>query len=145
MSTRSGKISRFSTFHQPGDPDAAFVKQRHWKRHRDESQQVRRRRNNSGEDKNEHDRIRAGAGHEFVSDETEINQSEDDHRQFKRQSETENEFRYERIILLHRPSRRPSQRLGVAEKEENRFRKQPEIADEYAQQKEAKAPEDCWK
>src|SRR3989440_5690129 len=133
MSTRSGKISRFSTFHQPGDPDAAFVKQRHWQRHRDESQQVRRRRNNSGEDENEYDRIRTGAGHEFVSDETEINQSENDHGQFKRQSETENEFRYERIILLHRPGWRPSQRLGVAEKEENRFRKQPEIADQHAE------------
>src|SRR5947207_12173655 len=139
MSTRSDQSSRFSAFHHPRNPNAAFVKERHRQRHRDESQKIRGWRNDRGQNENEHDGIGSGAGHEFVSDQTEINQGEHNDRQLKGQTEAENKFGYERIILLHRPRWRPTQRLGVAKKEEDRFRKNPVIADQHAKQKKTEA------
>src|SRR5207253_10894249 len=68
----------------------------------------------------------------------------DHYGQFKSQPETESETRYKRIIFLYRPGRRPTERLRVVKKEEDRFWQQPEIANKYAGEKERKADADGW-
>ena len=59
---------RIAAFHQPGNPDAAFIEETHRQRQCDQSQDVGRRRDDGGQDKNQDDGVRPGAGHKSVSD-----------------------------------------------------------------------------
>jgi len=138
----SGGRCRSTALHEPRNPDAAFVKQAHRKPHRDQSQNIRRGRDDGSENKDEHDRVGPRARHEFVGDQSEVHQRQNHHRQFKCETEADGESRHERVILLHRPSRRPAKRLGVAEEEEDGFGQQPEITNQHAEQKEREADED---
>ena len=79
------------------------------------------------------------AGHESVSDKPEAHQRQHDYRQFKGQAEANRESRHERIVLLHRPGRRPAERLRVAKEKEDRLWQQPEIADQHADQEQARS------
>ena len=111
----------FFSLNEPGDPDAALVKQTERQRHCDHGENVGRRANDGGEDEQEHDRVRAGALHEFVTDEAEANQRQDHDRQLEGKAERECEASDERIIFLDGPRRRPAKRLGVAKEKQNRF------------------------
>jgi hypothetical protein len=117
---------------EPRDPDAALVEQAKRQRHRDHRENIRRRADDGGEDEEKDDRVRPGALHEFVADEAETNERQDHHWQLKGKAERERETGDERIIFLDRPGRRPAERLGVAKKEEDRFRQQPVIGGQHA-------------
>ena len=66
-----GISARGSALHEPGDPDAALVKQTHRQTHRDQCQDIGRRGDDGREDENEHDGVGPGAGHELIGDEPE--------------------------------------------------------------------------
>src|SRR5438034_3541385 len=116
-----GDGSKIAAFHEPGNPDAALVEQTHRQRHRDQCQNVRRRRDDGRQDKDQDDGIGPGACHESVGDQSKSNQRQNDHGQFERQAEPYGESCHERIILLHGPRGRPAERLGVTEEKENRL------------------------
>src|SRR4030081_3901607 len=139
-STRlAGSKCRSSPLHEPGDPDATLVEQAHRQRHRNQGKNVGRRRDNGGEDENENDGVGSCARHELVGDQAETHQSQDDDRQFKRESEAEREPSGKGIVLLHCPRRRPAERLGVAKEKEDRFGQKPEVANEHAEKKKSEA------
>src|SRR6202022_3982079 len=91
------------------------------------------------EDENENDGVGTRSRHELVGDQAETHQSQDDDRQLKGESEPEREPCGEGIVLLHRPRRRPAERLGVAKEKEDRFRKKPEVANEHPEKKKSEA------
>src|SRR6266513_1302307 len=129
-------------FHEPGDPDAAFIEHNHRQTHSDQRENVRGGSNNGSENENEHDGVGPGAGHEFVSDQSEAHEHQHYDGQFKGQAKTESEARYKRIILLHCPGWSPTERLRVVKKEEDRFGQQPKIANKDAGKKKRKADAD---
>src|ERR1041385_6393143 len=132
----------FFSLNEPRDPDAALVKQTKRQRHRDHGEHVRRRADDGGENEQEHDRVRPGALHEFVTDEAEANQGQDHNRQLEGETEGEGEASDERIIFLHSPRRRPPEVLGVAKEKQNRFRQEPVVRGQDAGEKESEADED---
>src|SRR6266567_9195333 len=121
-STRSGGDRfRAAAFHEPRNPNAAFVEQTHGKSHCYQGQDVRRRRDNRRQDKDEHHGVRPGARHESVSDQSETHQGQNHDWQFESETKTDRESRRKRVILLHRPSGGPAERFGVAKEKENGF------------------------
>ena len=52
-------------------------------------QNIRRRRDDGGEHKDEHDRVGPRPRHECVSEQAETNERQDHHRQFESKSETD--------------------------------------------------------
>src|ERR1700748_1405840 len=110
------------SLNEPSDPDAALVKQTERQRHRDHGENIRRGADDGGEDEEEHDRVRPGALHEFVTDEAEANEGEDHDRQFEGETERQRETSDERIIFLHGPGRGPAEVLRVAKEKQDRFR-----------------------
>src|SRR4051794_40849262 len=121
-----------AAFHEPCDPDAAFIKQHHRQTHSDKSNDVWCGRDDSGENENQDDGVGPRPRHEFIRDQPKANEYQYHHRQFKSESETKSETRDKRIVLLHRPSRRPPERLRIVKKEKNRFWEEPEVTNQHA-------------
>src|SRR4051794_4532751 len=120
----------------------SFHKEHHRQAHSDKRNDVWCGCDDSGENENKDDGVGPRPRHEFIRDQPKANEYQHHHRQFKSEPETKSETRYKRIVLLHRPGRRPPERLGIVKKEKNRFWEEPEITNQHASQEKKEADTD---